>query len=413
MSIVLDPGQELAIETIGKFLKDEEAHVAVLTGFAGCGKTTIIKHIADTFGEPEVLTPTGKAALRVTEATGLPARTIHRFLYNAGTDEKTGAPIFTVKDIWDMADFSGCLIVIDEASMVGKDVWDDLLSVARRANFKILLVGDTFQLPPVSKASDGFSALDFVTKYRATLTEVHRQALESPIIRASMILRSNRPEFEAMRLLTPVGASKLTETLLDVRSRGGAVICHTNRRRHAINALAREALGFKVGTLEADEPIMVIKNNYRLDRYNGEVLSFSKWDNAPNIKAVAVDRYNNVSMYMNFGIGVVEGVAAMLSPTEISGDTEDSKVGFSAIAKASKFAYREHSGFDEDEPPPHLHANYGYAITCHKSQGSQFPEILIIMERSLGAMRGLEKKRWLYTGATRGIYKVSYMYLDD
>lgn len=410
MSIVLDPGQQAAVNVIGEFLQDEEAHVAVLTGYAGCGKTSLIKYIAEEFGEPVVLCPTGKASLRVTEATGLPAKTIHRFLYDAATDEKTGAPVFELKDLWDMTDFSGRLIVIDEASMVGKDIWDDLLSVARRVDFQILLVGDTFQLPPVSKIQDGFSALDIQTKYRATLTEVHRQALESPIIRASMLLRSNRPEHEAMRLLTPIGASRLTETLLDVRSKGGAVICHTNKRRHAINLLARQAMGYSLETLEPGEPIMVIKNSYSLDRYNGEILNFDKWE-VPGLSAIAVDRYTVSSLKMNFGVGLIEGSRAMLSTTEISGKSEEGKIGFGAVTKAARFAYQTIG--EREDSPPHLHANYGYGITVHKSQGSQFSEVLFIMEKSLNVLKGIERKRFIYTGITRAINSVKYVYLDD
>lgn len=412
--ITLDPGQQAAIDVIGAFLQDEEAHVAVLTGWAGCGKTSLIKYIAEQFGEPVVLTPTGKAGLRVTEATGLPAMTIHRFLFDAATDEKTGAPVFTVKDHFDLLDFSGRLIVIDESSMVGKEIFDTLLSVARQVNFQILLVGDPYQLPPVTKVQDGFSALDFDTKYRATLVEVHRQALESPIIRASVLLRSGRPEHEAMSLLTPIGASKLTQTLLDVRSKGGAVICHTNKRRHAINTLARQAMGYPVGTLEPGEPIMVIKNNYGLDLFNGEILNFDKWE-VPGLSAVAVDRYTVSSLNMDFGVGLVEGAQAMLSTTEITGKSEEAKIGFGAIAKAAKFAYRSHSnyGSEEDPAPSHLHANFGYALTVHKSQGSQFSEVLLIMEPSLNVLKGIERKRFLYTAITRSINTVKYVYLND
>jgi ATP-dependent exoDNAse (exonuclease V) alpha subunit len=402
------------MSVIADFLTDNDAYVAVLTGYAGCGKTTIVKHIAELFGEPVVITPTGKAALRVTEATGISAITMHRFLYDASTDEETGNPIFIIKERSEMTDFIGKLIVVDEASMVGKDIWDDLLLTARMVGFQILLVGDIFQLPPVSKIKDGFSALEFKTKYRATLTEVHRQALESPIIRASMILRSNRPEHEAMRLLTPIGASKLIETVLDVRSKGGAVICHTNKRRHSMNTLAREALGFKTGTLEEDEPLMVIKNNYKIDRYNGEIVNFTNWDIKPTetTQAIAIDRYTVSSLRMDFGVGIIEKEqTAMLSPTEITGASEEGKIGYGAITKAAKFAYGNIG--ERKNAPPFLHCNYGYALTCHKSQGSQFPEVLVIMENSLNAMKGIERKRWQYTAITRSINCVKYMYLDN
>jgi ATP-dependent exoDNAse (exonuclease V) alpha subunit len=80
MSLVLSSGQAAGHGMVGEFL-DSDAVVAIITGYAGTGKTTLIHELADSYGEPTVLTPTGKAALRVTEATGISAMTIHRYIY--------------------------------------------------------------------------------------------------------------------------------------------------------------------------------------------------------------------------------------------------------------------------------------------------------------------------------------------
>ncbi len=417
----LSEGQQQALEMTGRFLGQEEHHVGIITGYAGTGKTTMIRVIAEVHGCPEILTPTGKAALRVGEATGLGARTIHRFLYKPETDPKTGAPIFILKDIWEYSSMEGRLVLIDEASMVDKKVWIDLNAVAKKIGFKIILMGDLFQLPPVTKGKEDadFSSLNTVTPFSVNLTEVHRQALGSPIIRASMILRSNKPDFLAMQLLTAIGEDEAIATILDQRERGGMAICHTNSRRHWLNNRVRQAMGYQPGTLNDGEPLLVTQNNYDLDRYNGEVIDFKGWKNPPTIEQIVSDRYTASSLEMKYGVGQLEGgfggpnilTTAMLSPDEVCGRTQGSNVGNWAIRKYSKIAY-EKVGFREDAPP-HLHAAYGYNLTAHKAQGSEWPEVLVILENSLGMLRGIEKKRWVYTSITRARDVCRYVYLSE
>jgi ATP-dependent exoDNAse (exonuclease V) alpha subunit len=99
--LVLSTGQAAGVDMVGKFLAQDKILVAVITGFAGTGKTTLIRELADSYGEPKVLAPTGKAALRVGQATGIFAGTIHKFLYEPTEDPKTGEPVFKMKDLWD------------------------------------------------------------------------------------------------------------------------------------------------------------------------------------------------------------------------------------------------------------------------------------------------------------------------
>lgn len=417
--LILSPGQSAAHEMVGKFLKQTDVRIGKLTGYAGTGKTTLISVFAEAYTEPTILTPTGKAALRVHEATGLPASTIHRFLYDSKEDEK-GKLVFTLKNGWseDMADMAGKWVLIDEASMVGEDVWKDLVIVANAIGFHILLMGDLGQLPPVykDKAGNPFSTLNLETPFAANLTEVHRQALDSPIIRASMLIRTGRPEHEAFALLKPVGASKLIEAILDARTRDGVVLCYTNARRHEINNRVREALGYAPGTLNEGEQILVTQNNYKLDRYNGEVVKFEGWTLEPTDEEAraVVDRFTQSALRMSFGVGLVGGYEAILSPEEYTGKAEAQKMGVSTIKKASRFWGEDHLEEEMDgvvRPPPHLHCNYGHCLTGHKSQGSEFSEVLVVLDDSMGMLRGVERRRYLYTVFTRGKNVVRYTYL--
>ena len=420
-SFVLSPGQAAAVEMVRTFLKDEVAILARITGFAGTGKTTCIKVLAEEFGTPIVLAPTGKASLRVTEATGLEASTIHRFLYKASTDTKTGNPVFELRPIFELEDARGTLVVVDEASMMDATVFNDLMGAVGASGFKIILMGDTFQLPPVAKDEDGttFQALEVPTPYSAHLSEIIRQALDSPIIRASMLLRTSNFEHEAMALLNAVGRDRLADTLLAGVYSNGVCLTHTNKRRSSLNVLAREALGYDEGTVNPGEPLLVISNNYVLDRFNGEVVKFEKWTHEPDSKydMAACDRFTNSQMNMGFGRCNIEATETpcMISPEEISGKSFDAKIGNIAIKRASKDSwctrYHEEHGHNNKDAPEHLHAHMGYCLTVHKSQGSEWDSALIVLEDSLSVLRGTEKRRWLYTAITRAKKSVSYCYI--
>jgi exodeoxyribonuclease-5 len=407
-------GQQAAHDMIGPFLKQDVHRVAVITGYAGVGKTTLIKYIAKSYGEPKVLTPTGKAALRVGEATGIFGQTIHRFLYVPSEDPRTGAPTFRLKDSWDetFSGMKGQLVLVDEASMVSREVFNDLLAIANKAGFYILLMGDLFQLPPVFKDKQGnlWSALSYETPFRVNLTEVIRQALDSPIIRSSMLLRTGKPEYEAMALLEPVGASKLIESAIETRQRGGVVVCYTNQRRHQINNAVRDALGYAVGSVVAGEPLLVVQNNYVLNVYNGEVVDFFGWKSESCEPFPVTDRYSASSVNMGFGVSEMNGMKVTVSPEQVTGHAENAKVGYSAIRKAARGWYRHK--FDAALAPPHLDANYGYALTTHKAQGSEWPEILVVVEPALSRLHEVERNRWLYTAETRAKVRVRYTYVD-
>ncbi len=370
--VQLTKGQEQALSMVRAFLAQDEECLAILTGYAGTGKTWSLKLIDKEFGLPIVLAPTGKAALRVAEATGIEAMTIHRWMYKAEDDPKTGETKFILKDWSDFDDnLSGSLVIVDEASMVDETVWKDLKTVATFSNVKILLVGDPFQLPPVNKTRDAkpFCSLELETPFKVHMTEVVRQALDSPIIRASMLLRSGRPEHEAFQLLTPIAPSKLIENVIRLQLEDGCVIVHRNVTRHDINVDVREAKNLPKGTVEPGEPLLVLQNNYQLDRYNGEVVRFQGWIYSPTEPKAVRDRYSQSAMELSFGVGSIDAMKCSICPEEINGRTLTEKMGNWTVKKASKDSYKRRTdiGFSgKDEVPPHLHANYGYALTAHK-----------------------------------------------
>jgi exodeoxyribonuclease V alpha subunit len=125
--------------------------VGVLAGVAGTGKTTCLRMVAEEIGYPLIVTPTGKASIRVREATGLQASTIHSWMYHPDENEQTGEVSFSKKTPTEIDRGEAGLLIVDEGSMVDEDLWDDIYDVCSMVQLNILAVGDPFQLEPVKQ----------------------------------------------------------------------------------------------------------------------------------------------------------------------------------------------------------------------------------------------------------------------
>lgn len=406
----LTAGQKQALELARRVAAHDgpAPAIGVINGVAGSGKTTVLNNIRDALGGmPIVVCPTGKAALRVREAAGLPAKTIHLWLYTVTEDENTGEPVFTRKTRAEMDTGEIGLLIVDESSMVGRELWDDLYDAATVLKMNILVVGDGFQLPPVLE-KDGFCALYPEQPHESVhLTEVVRQALESPIIRATMLVRQGKTP-EACLMLPRVRGKDLIRTATEIVSRGGVVICHRNQTRHRLNELIRKELGLSAD-LQPGEPLLVRQNNYRLAIYNGETLRFQSWLEAPAGKHKVYDRWRKIGFESRFGRALVDQHDVALCEEELFGRSGD--ISVKAIEKQSRLIFgggimpEDIADLTKEElnqklGPPLMHVNFGYASTAHASQGSEWDEVLVIMEPSVRA--GTEEgTRWFYTAATR------------
>src|SRR5437764_7327166 len=172
------PQQEHALGAVAHWVRQGSPQVFCLFGYAGTGKTTLAKQVAeDVEGEVAFGAFTGKAA-SVLRAKGCPeASTIHSMIYRTRESDE-GGPLFALNRSGPAA--KADLIIIDECSMVDEELGRDLLSFGK----PVLVLGDPAQLPPVKGGG-------FFTEARPDimLTQVHRQAADDPIIRMSMIVR--------------------------------------------------------------------------------------------------------------------------------------------------------------------------------------------------------------------------------
>ncbi len=399
MDIQLTNGQEAALGMVKNLVKNDRPAFGVLCGYAGTGKSTLLWRISKDLGSPTILTPTGKAAVRVREASGLTASTIHRYLYKVVEDSKTGYVSWVRKELLEISRPTNGLIVVDEASMVGDKIWRDLWEVAQALELKVLLVGDLFQLPPVNPEDADFSTLTSLsTPFRANLTEVVRQALDNPIIRASMLIRQSEFDtVEAIDLLPSIESSVLVREYVRLPA-SKALVTWRNETRRRLNSAIRLELGLDVDKINVGEQLIVTYNNYDLDRYNGEIVTFNGWTQAVGEQEAVTDRFKGQSALIGYGVTTVEGKVVLLSPEEVLGHA----AGMSAktIAGASRGYARRILGYPGKSAPPHLNADLGYALTAHKSQGSEYENVVVLIEKGR-RVQTYEGRRWLYTSITR------------
>lgn len=403
--------QSRALEMVQRLVKQRGYGVAFIVGFAGVGKTTVIRMIADQITTPHVITPTGKAALRVREATGLYAETIHRWIYEPVVDPNTGLVVFRRKPHDKM--ITRGVVILDEASMVSPDVWRDIYDVVKRHDLKLVCIGDGFQLPPIQPpGSPPFSLLEpeFAQRYhaeRVEMTQVLRQAEDSPVVRASMLLR-NGAGADAFQCLPRVPPEWLFHVATETYKNLGVVICHRNATRYKLNATIRYHLGIQDEHPRPGEPLLVMKNIYALDVFNGESIPFPGFDLPPAGYTDIVDGdRTELGQY-----GIVKFLDPVTHDPSWTTICVDELYGrLRSTTGAISYAGSKYASVNGliGQRTPHLHANFGYCYTGHKSQGSQWPYVLTILESSV-RLNEEDGRRWAYTAITRAQKQTAIYY---
>lgn len=421
----------------------------VIRGLAGTGKTTALKKLAEAKNddEPLVLAPTGRAALRVKEAAGLRAMTIHKWCFKPVENKVTGLVEF-VQRTPDELPGSGILF-LDEGSMVGKELHDCLRAALRAVQYEhgiklgLVACGDAFQLPPVEPGNPdgGFSLMSdvFPCDARTDLRQIVRQAKGNPIIEAGFDLREGRVQ-DALDRLPGLHESQALDAACWVHSNGGVVVCHRNITRHRLNLAMRASLGHTQPAPQSGEPLLVRMNNYDLFVFNGESATFLDWLVPPSddreIDLPRREEGSDRRVKLHPGIAVVRTSRrteqVVLLREEFDASEERAKHSATEGVRQStlKAAIHQWAMFhapasivprprrvwDDDKrrfdivpvpsPPPLLLAELGYVFTAHKMQGSQSRDVLVVLEPTCLPADGdhpqaVLRRRWIYTAITR------------
>jgi exodeoxyribonuclease V len=354
--------QAEAIDKVGRWLKAGEPQVFRLFGYAGVGKTTLARYVAEgAHGETAFAAFTGKAAM-VMRANGCSgATTIHALIYRA-SEGAEGAPTFTLNA--DGPASRAGLIVIDECSMVDGELARDLLSFGK----PILVLGDPFQLPPVK--GGGFfteSAPDVM------LTAIHRQAADNPIIHLSQIIRSGGELKEGAYGDTRIvrrGAIDAAQVLA-----ADQVLVGVNRTRRAYNQRMRALNGFTEPLPAGGDRLVCLRNDRTKGLINGGL-----W----RVETLGGVQKDFVKMTVR---SEDEGSAKAVKVAVLKNFFEGTEGDLAPLVR------RQSDEFD-----------YGYALTVHKAQGSQWDDVMLFDESF--AFRE-HRARWLYTGLTRAAKRLT------
>ncbi|BCP56211.1 ATP-binding protein [Kaistia sp. 32K] len=365
------PQQDAALKAVRQWLADRSGpQVFRLFGFAGTGKTTLARELAACVtGHVLYATFTGKAALVLRKKGCDDASTIHSLIYKPIEDELTGHTEFKLNP--DSALSMAGLLIVDEVSMVGEDLAVDLLSFGTR----ILVLGDPEQLPPVKGEGYFINA-----KADVMLTEVHRQAADNPIIRMSMDIREGRGlqlgTYGQSQVLARSAISK--EALREMVLESDQLICGMNKTRQAFNERIRELKGL-AGRLDTRHPVagerlICLRNNKTKGLFNGGMWEVSS----------SHERHGRLEMLL----------ASLDEPGSVPVD----------VVVPEEFFFGTEQGLDWRERRKNDEFTFGWAITCHKSQGSQYDYPLVFDESSVFRE---DARKWLYTAVTRAADRIT------
>ena len=466
--MVLTTQQQQVLDRIKEFM-ESDASVFILCGYAGTGKTTMVKQIVEhisKFREVILMAPTGRAARVLQEKTNYHASTIHKAVYSSA--------ILKLNEVQDVAESEfklcfpinntdgHCVAVVDEASMLSSikkeqemyvfgtdNLMDDLLEFIRPSyGGKVIFVGDPAQLPPINEpVSNALNAEFFERKglkvIQAELTEVLRQKGNSVILKNAMQIRNllntekrNQLVFEERKgQVEFLSSGEILGKYMEARQHPGpnecVVVCNSNKAALAYNRDIRaELYGKEQMNLQVGDILLVAHNNYFLDLMNGEFVP---------VLFVGETVQQSASIYVQEGGIKVRKIMTMefihIQVTNSQGQPKDCMLLLDFLNNGNSSL-----GIDEQRALfinfcmryPHLKprtkefseilmhdvyfnclkAKYGYAVTGHKCQGGEWKDVFVDFKDRTGLSDNC--LRWTYTVITRArevLYLINFPHI--
>jgi exodeoxyribonuclease-5 len=360
--IVLTDEQEEAVTKITAFLLPSDKSTAFrFGGYAGTGKTTVIRALLERLQEKyriAVCAFTGKAVSVLQRKQIYIAQTMHSLLYDCEI-QPNGTMEFHKKHKLDQ-DYN--FIIVDEASMVSTELYMDLMSFGK----KVLFVGDPAQLEPVGDNPNLMRLTDFV------LTKIHRQAEESPIITLASKIRLGGTPVRGTEV--PGLTVKNKDLNGQIMTAANQVIVARNTTRNNFNKRFRQYYKYEPQCIVEGEKLICLRNNAGFGVFNGMILFVTK----------IIEETKTCWMCdLKDEIGKeLKRVPVWKDPFIVE------------LEKESRI------------PREFVYCDYGYAITCHKSQGSEWDSVLVYDEPM--PARVWSMPRWRYTAITRAAKQLTY-----
>ena len=440
--------QEKVIKKLADFLFSRNSEgLFLLKGYAGTGKTSLIGALVKTLDSLEqkcvLLAPTGRAAKVFAHYAGHPAYTIHKKIYRQKSFSNE-VDNFSVNDNL----HQHTLFIVDEASMIANDglsgsmfgtgrLLDDLIQyVYSGQGCRLMLIGDTAQLPPVGEEESPALSADVLRGYglevhEAMLTEVVRQLSDSGILWNATELRRYIAEEDYFTLpmikaddfpdIKVMPGNELIEAIGECYDHAGMdetiVVCRSNKRANIYNKGIRNTILYREEELESGDLLMVAKNNYFWTEGCKEIDFIANGDIA-EVRRVRRERemygfrfadvtlrfpdYNDMELEATVLLDTLHTDSPAL-PKEMN-----DKLFYSVLEDYADITIKRERMKKMKSDPYYnaLQVKYAYAVTCHKAQGGQWKRVFIDEGNIPPEERDRNYYRWLYTAITRATEQV-------
>ena len=435
--------QENVVKKLADFLFSRQTeNLFLLKGYAGTGKTSLIGALVKTLDQLEqkcvLLAPTGRAAKVFSHYAGHAAYTIHKKIYRQRSFSNE-LDNFSLNDNL----HQHTLFIVDEASMIANDglsgatfgtgrLLDDLVQyVYSGQGCRLMLIGDTAQLPPVGEEESSALSAEALKGYglevhEGMLTEVVRQLQDSGILWNATELRHYIAEEDFFTLpsikvegfpdIKVIPGNELIETLTDTYDHVGIddsiVVCRSNKRANIYNNGIRNMILYREEELEAGDLLMVAKNNYYWTEGCKEIDFIANGDIAV-VRRVRRERemygfrfadvllrfpdYNDMELEVKLLLDTLHTETPAL-PKDLN-----DKLFYSVLEDYSDITVKRERMKKMKADPFYnaLQVKYAYAVTCHKAQGGQWKHVFLDQGYIPVDMLSPDYFRWLYTAFTR------------
>jgi len=454
--IELKPQQQLAFSKICDFLENDQLNVFILKGYAGTGKTTliggVIKWLQDKEKPHRLLATTGRAAKVVSNKTKAQASTIHKAIYTFGgikgdldklskmpDDESNEAKMSLFFGLVELENDVETVYIVDESSMISDketggnaftqfgsgNLLKDLYRFDKRGKF--IFIGDPCQLPPIGQVTSPALSKEILEKQyhlkvdEFELTEIIRQSDTNGIVLSSFELRklvetdtdakfARLPLKNFSNTIYHINTDALLQTYIENLKKEGfedsTLVCHSNEQCAHFNRKIREHLFTSPEHLHVGDLLMITQNNLKANLMNGDqvvVLEIGGRQLRAGMSFVKV-KVRELFGKAEHDVLLIEDIL-MSNITNLS-RTHQTKlfIDFYDRMRAEEIEQKSDEFKErmlDDKYLNALRAVYGYALTCHKTQGGEWNNVFLHMDNKIHGMPRPEIYRWWYTAITR------------
>jgi exodeoxyribonuclease-5 len=443
-------GQNILIDKLSVFINtDDNQDVFVIKGYAGTGKTTIISALVNILPvlnkKSVLLAPTGRSAKVLSNYSNKKAFTIHKKIYKLKQSEGPKTYLILQKNFYE-----NTMFIVDESSMIpstasnnnslfsSRSLLDDLIEyVYQGENCKLILIGDSAQLPPVGTDISPALDMDFLkNRYNVSidsyeLTDVVRQSQESGILANATDIRNiinnkqvKLPLFSLKNYtdIIRIDGYDFEDQLNNAYSEYGlentTVICRSNKQANSFNQGIRDQILFKENEISAGDYMMIVKNNYfwLSDESkagfmaNGDIIEILK---IRKIQHIYGFDFADVTIRMvdypdenELDVKIILDTIMSNSP---SLSFDDNGKLYKEVLQDYISIKNKRLRYQKIMNNPYFNAlqvKFAYSLTCHKTQGGQWDAVFVDKGYINEQMMNVELLRWLYTAVTRANKKL-------